>query len=338
MQPAPGSPAPPATSPQRHGPAGPEGPTPAFLPIDKAGGAGGPAAAGSYGMRSGVWRVRAGTGALWLLIALAAAGGLRSLFSSGPAHPTNAATMASAAASAAGFAQLFVATYLESGAGQAGRLHRFYPGPIDLAGVTPEARYASRTAAVSVVPLGAGSWSITVAADVLVAAQGGYVRAGTQDYEVGVTTTRSGMVATSLPSLIAAPPAANLPALAAEHLAAPGHDAATRAVAGFLDAYLTGRDVTSTAAGALAAGGIRPITPTPFASVQLTGVAWPAYGGGRAGTGTRLVLAEVSATDSIGFTQVLEYTLQIDWHGNHWLVRQILPAGALDSGTGIAGR
>lgn len=326
MQPALAFPAPPPVTPsQDHEDPGPQDPQPASRPIETAV-AGAVAATGPHGNRSAVWRVRAGTAALWLLIALAAAGGIRSLLAGGPARPADAETLASTTASAAGFAQLFVATYLESGAGQARQLRRFYPGGIDLSGVTAEARYASHTAAVSMVPLGAGSWSITVAADVLVAGQGGYVRSGVQDYQVGVTATRNGMIATSLPSLVPAPPAPSLAALDTPPVAAPGRDAATRALAAFFGAYLTGGD-TSTATPAPAGSGIRPITPAPFASAQLTGVAWLTQGGGAA-PGRRVALAEISATDARGFKQVLEYTVRIGRHSNRWQVLQILPAGA----------
>ena len=85
-------------------------------------------------------------------------------------------------AEAGGFAEMFVAAYLEAGSGQEQAVQNFYPGPVDLQGVIPGGRYASRTATVRARTAGPGYWAVTVGAEVLVLAQGGYARGGVHYY------------------------------------------------------------------------------------------------------------------------------------------------------------
>ena len=142
--------------------------------------------------------VRLATVCLWLLIVLAAAGGLRALLAR-DVDPQPVGSPAEAVA-VAGFAELFVAAYLSAGSGQEQALRPYYQGPLDLTGVTPSARYAARTTAVEVAHLGSGPWVVNVGAEVLSADGGGYVPAGTHYYRVKVASRGGRFVATALPA------------------------------------------------------------------------------------------------------------------------------------------
>jgi hypothetical protein len=267
--------------------------------------------------------VRLATAVLWLLIALAAAGGIRALLSNGtsPAAPK-------AADEAGGFAEMFVAAYLEAGSGQEQAVQAFYPGPGDLEGVSPGSRYASRTATVGSRPVGPDYWAMTVGAEILVLGQGGYTRDGVHYFRVGVKIGPRGFVATSLPSEVPAPPAGALPGLALPHLGMPGGDAPTDAVRRFFDAYLAGRgDLGSVAApdSRLAA-----LVPPPFGATALVGIA---FGPGGL-PGARLVRAEIAGIDAGGSKEILDYSLRIASRRGRWVVKEILPAAPLASGPG----
>lgn len=286
--------------------------SPALLPGD-----GGPrlieAVRKRRAVRSGMhqaWRVRVATACLWALIALAATGGLRSLIA--PPPPAAPTRTSPAAAGPVGFAELYVAAYLEAGAGQEQSLKPFYGGHIDLQSVAPSSRYASRTAAVAAAETAPGYWAITVGAEVLVAAQGGYVRSGTHYFQVGVLAGPGGVVATSLPGEVPAPPAVAPPQLDVPALGMPQDDPVSKAVSRFLGAYLSG--------GGDPGGGIRAITPPPFASVSLTGIAASPPGP----TGRRTVLAEVAGTDAGGLREILDYSLRIMPRQDGWAVEAVL--------------
>jgi hypothetical protein len=275
-----------------------------------------------------LWRVRAGRTILWVLIALAAAGGLRSL-RMGPstgASGTGAATLAS---DAGGFAQSFVGTYLAAGAGQESSLRAFYPGPVNLAGVGPATRYVARTAVVSTQALTRGYWAITVAADVLAQAPGGYQDQGTSYYRTGIARSGASFVATSLPSLVPAPAPGPPPRLATPVPSAGAGGPADPAVTQYLDAYLTGQGEPGPPAGGTP---VPPLSPSPFVSATVVALSLGATRGGPGGRRTRLAEVEVSGTDGAGREEILGYTLSLATpvgHGQPWTVQAILPAPAL---------
>src|SRR5207245_2067401 len=74
------------------------------------------------------WKVKVATAGLWVLIALAGAGGLRALVWKG--SPAAASLPAAAPAGVAGFAEMYVAAYLEAGAGQEQTLRSYYPAAV----------------------------------------------------------------------------------------------------------------------------------------------------------------------------------------------------------------
>lgn len=265
------------------------------------------------------WKVKVATAGLWILIALAGAGGLRALVWGGTqaAAPGSKAVPTAASAGIAGFAEMYVAAYLEAGAGQEHALRPYYPETVDLHDVTPSGRYAARTAAVASSESAPGYWAVTVGAEVLVAAQGGYVRAGTHYYRVGVMSASGPLVATSLPAEVPAPTPTSLPPLGLGHLSAPSGDAPTTAVAHFFDAYLAGQGNPGP--------GLSPVTPPPFVSVALMGIAV----GPSDHSGVRTVRAEVAGTDARGLKAILDYSLQIADPSGGWVVTAVLPAAPL---------
>ncbi len=261
------------------------------------------------------WKVKVATAALWVLIALAGAGGLRALVWRGALAP--APGPAAAPASVAGFAEMYVAAYLEAGAGQEQTLRPYYPAAVDLHDVIPSSRYVARTAAVASSEPSPGYWAITVGAEVLVAARGGYVRAGTHFYRVGVMSATGPLVATSLPAEVPAPTPTALPRLRAGHLAPPSGDASSAAVRQFFDAYLAGH--------AEPGAGLRAVTPPPFSSVAVTGIAMSPSGQ----SGVQTVQAEVVGTDAGGLKTVLDYSFQLAERNGAWVVTSLLPAAPL---------
>jgi len=226
-------------------------------------------------------------------------------------------------AEAGGFAEMFVAAYLEAGSGQEQAVQNFYPGPADLQGVTPGSRYASRMATVRARTAGPGYWAVTVGAEVLVLAQSGYARGGVHYYQVGVRAGPGGLVATSLPSEVPAPPLGALPGPALPRLGPPGGDAPTEVVRRFFDAYLAGRgDLGSVVARG---SGLTALTPPPFGSTALAGIAFGPSGS----PGARAVRAEIAGTDAGGLKEVLDYSLRIASRRGRWVVEEVLPATPL---------
>ena len=262
-----------------------------------------------------VWKVKLATAGLWVLVALAGAGGLRALVWGGP--PAPASGPAAAPAAVAGFAETYVAAYLEAGAGQDQTLRPYYPAAVDLHDVIPRSRYAARTAAVASSEPSPGYWAITVGAEVLVAAEGGYVRAGTHFYRVGVMSATGPLVATSLPAEVPTPTPTALPPLRFGHLAPPSGDAPSAAVQQFFDAYLAGHGEPG--------AGLRAVTPPPFTSVAVTGIAMGPSGQSSVQTAE----AEVVGTDAGGLKTVLDYSLQLAERNGAWAVTSLLPAAPL---------
>jgi len=261
------------------------------------------------------WKVKVAATALWVLVALAGAGGLRALVWA----PSPAAGTAPTAvpAAIAGFAEMYVAAYLEAGAGQEQSLRPYYPGPVDLHDVVPASRYAARTAAVASSEPSPGYWAVTVGAEVLVAAQGGYVRAGTHFYRVGVMSATGPLVATSLPAEVPAPTPTSVPQLRLGHLAPPSRDASRPAVQQFFDAYLAGRGEPG--------AGLRAVTPPPFTSVAVTGIAMSPS----SQSGVQTMQAEVVGSDAGGLKTVLDYSFQLAERNGAWVVTSLLPAAPL---------
>jgi hypothetical protein len=111
--------------------------------------------------------------------------------------------LGAAPAGAEGFAELYVSAYLE---GAAKAVRTFYPEAPALDAVPEGERYVARAAAVRIRATGRDSWVVTVGAEVLVAAEGGYRRDGIHYFEAAIARSREGYAATSLPTEVWGPP------------------------------------------------------------------------------------------------------------------------------------
>ena len=118
-----------------------------------------------------------------------------------------------------GFAEMYLSTLLtQAGAGREDLLVPYLGYPPDLEGVEPGTWYVTQTAVWSVDPTGPEAWRVLVAATQLGLQEGGYAVAGTFFYEVDIEQTPAGLRATTLPTLVAAPPSTALPAPPMSHV------------------------------------------------------------------------------------------------------------------------
>jgi hypothetical protein len=109
----------------------------------------------------------------------------------------------------AGFAELFVSTFLGSGEGEEGALATFMGGetPDALAGTVAGDWFASSTSTVSVVEIGDGRWRVTVAAALLrrSAKANEYAALGVRFFDLEVVQSGSGLTAPGLPWMVPSP-------------------------------------------------------------------------------------------------------------------------------------
>ena len=282
-----------------------------------------PEATTSHGLASTTRAMHLG---LWALLALAALGGLRALVAPAARAAPPAPKPPAPTVGAEGFAELYVAAFVAAGQGTEDSLRPYFPQTVELRDVRPGALYVARTATVEARSVGERYWAVTVAAEVLSSGADGYRPLGTRFYQVGVAgSADGGLVATSLPAQVPAPPGAKPPPLEAGSLEDPRpDDAVSEAVTRFAQAFLTG-------AGELVRyvapdANLRPVQPAPFTSVRLTRI------GARDMPGpdkAQQVVAELRATDSAGRVEFLQYALELAQRAGRWEVRALLPAPPL---------
>ncbi|HVX17440.1 MAG TPA: hypothetical protein VHA73_05350 [Acidimicrobiales bacterium] len=230
---------------------------------------------------------------------------------------------------AGGFAELFVASYLQAGAGAETTLAPFVGGTIDVAAMTPGSLYVPRTAVVAAEPAGPGYWRVTVAADVLEDVSGSYVAAGVRYFEVGVTSGPSGLAVAAPPAEVPAPPHSPAPALAAPALQPPmATDPIDGVLSEFFSGLLCGGDVSRLASPGAP---IVAVAPPAFDKAVLTGVA--VWGSGSA----RLAAAAVQGSTKAGSVVVLRYEVGLALRAGRWEVSSLTGAPTLASRQGDAG-
>lgn len=212
-------------------------------------------------------------------------------------------------AGAAGFAELYVIAYLS---GDGDELSRFYPGAPSLESMTAGAHVARHAAAVESVTVDDGYWLVTVAADVLDLTDAGYVAAGLSYFRVGVVDDGGRLVAVSLPSRVAAPPARPAPP---RSLAAIGGEPAapvSALIGDFLEALLTdGRDISMYVA---ADSGITAIRPAPYQAIAVRGL-------GEFEDGS--VLTTVDAQTTSGAIDTMQYVVRVEDRGGELAVAEL---------------
>lgn len=277
---------------------------------------------GWLGRPAPVWRTRAVTVGLWLLVAGGPAVGLAALAADRPPSPTPARSTPPPAAAAEGrgvegFARLFVARWLAGG-----ELDPFYLDGGDRPG-RPVRAWATHTAAVAVQPQTSGYWAVTVAAEVLEAdPDGGWRAGGLRYFQVGVVDDDGGLVAAGLPAPTAPPTARSAPPLAAGRWGLPAGGPVEETAVRFLEALLTGsgpldRYVTP-------ANDVRAVDPPPYTTVRLVRTADAEVDGGR------LLLVEAAAADTAGRTQLVQYALTLVQRDGRWEVATVHPAPPLE--------
>lgn len=143
---------------------------------------------------------------LWMLICSSAVSGFLALvLVRAPSGVPSAAPVTPAGLE--GFAELSVSAFVE---GSEAAVRSLFAGvalsPVPDLGRAGD-RFVARAAAVAIRRTGGDAWRVTVGAEVLVAAEGGYRRDGTHWFEVSVSRSAGGYVATSLPNEVLAPTA-----------------------------------------------------------------------------------------------------------------------------------
>ncbi|MBV7674148.1 conjugal transfer protein [Streptomyces halstedii] len=283
----------------------------------------------------------------------------------GPAPTASAATAPSAAGAqgAAGYAELFVAAYLEAGEGDQAALAAYYPGAsgLRLEG-TPGRVRGEQLAVVRLRQAGHGIWSVTVAARVTAKAspsskasaesqsggdgQGAAAAAVStvRYFQVPVATTTAtvtlanpattpapaaaGYTALAMPAEVGAPAQIKAPALVYGPMrpALPS-DPRTQAVTEFLSAYLTGAGELDRY---LAPGTkLTAITPAPYTGIAVDTLAIEGEKGSEPvtavpGDGTRLrLLAAVRATGHDDVRLPLTYALTLMARAGRWEIASL---------------
>lgn len=264
--------------------------------------------------QAGVWRGRVVTAGLWGLVCLAAIGGTAGLVRPSGAPVVVAAPAAEPAASAAvmGTAEWAVRTVLPAETADAAGMAVAAPGRRESVVVDQAVRVVSATAIAAVSGEREGSWTVTVAAQVVVAPTGPLVW---WFLTVGVVDTDTGPVVVSDPALISAPGAAVGRVELAGSLRPPDDsDAAVATTVSFLTALLSG----DPAVGRWTAPGFDVPYPAVgaevFADVTVERVATTM------GEESRSVRAEVTATTASDGVVHLAYEVQVQVRSGRWEV------------------
>lgn len=304
---------------------------------------------------------------VWGLIVLGpllgAAAYLSAPAEAGPAQtkPAQAAPATPGAQGAAGFAQLFVAAYIEAGEGDQAKLAAYYPEAtgLRLEG-DPGRRRGEQLAVVRLRQTDRGVWSVTVAARVTGTkspanasesdrpddegdAKAAVARA-VRYFQVPVAAAptaggASGYAALAMPAEVAAPERIQAPALVYGPMrpALPG-DPRTQAVTEFLTAYLTGAGELDRY---LAPGTqLTAIAPAPYTGIAVDSLAIEGEKGTEPvttvpGDGTKLRL--LVALRATGYDEVrvpLTYALTLKARAGRWEIASLdgAPAPATPAG------
>lgn len=277
---------------------------------------------------------------IWVVIAAGPLLGSAALLSSASPSPgatkTPQQTRQASDTGPSGFAQLFVAAYLEAGEGAEKSLAPYYAGSVALTHA-PGTRTATRTAAIASHEISPGYWSVTVAASIAAkTSKDSYRDAGVQYYRVAIqalgprsaggttdTGTAVGYTAVALPAQVAAPEALTPGGLGYGTSRGIGtSDPATQTAAAFLAAFLAGNGELDryTSPGVE----VQPVIPAPYTEVKISGVednsgdsadqSVPADGS------KRQLLVAVDATDSDGNVFPLAYALTLQARAGRWEV------------------
>ncbi|NBH06022.1 conjugal transfer protein [Amycolatopsis sp. SID8362] len=278
------------------------------------------------------WRgaTRCGGRALAWLAVLAgpvlAVAGLVVLQSAGAPPMRDGGAPASSAAPA-GWAEMYVRSWLSATRDDSAGVETFFPAGVKLQRA-PGTQVPIDTAVVSEVSPDAGSWSVVVVADVLVLQSDGKRRASLLCAQVAMTGAEGAYVATSLPSPVACPGTLGAVDPAYDEAVDPAGPIG-QSVAGFLAAYLAGQGQLDRFVSPGAS--LAPPSPAPFAAVQLTELkTHEKFEPGQAarptdGTAVHL-LVRAGAFDATGQTTPVDYALTLVARAGRWEINRIDPA------------
>ena len=278
------------------------------------------------------WKVKLLQSAILAVVLIGAATGPLALLQA--ARSARAGTGAATAAppspvAASGFAELFVAAWLNQGdPDHPDTLAAFdpYVTAEDLTGMVPGQLYAARTVTIDATPAGPDYWAITVAAEVLQSVKGSLRPVGTRYYGVGVQVAGGRFIATSLPEQIKPPSTSDkLPTLWVEDMAAPTPgDPFADTLTQFFTAMLTGHGELERYVDPQS--GLVVLDPAPYASVVLR-----AYGQTPFGPNQAVAKAQVAAKDAAGHITILEYWLDLEQTQGRWEVERLHRAAPIAS-------
>ena len=277
---------------------------------------------------SDVTLARGSAALLWVLIFLAAMGGLAAwLRPTDDPDPAPAVSDEAGAASgqavvvASGFAERYVTAYLEAG-NEGDRLTPFL-------GYTPELPGTARPTstglsapvrAVGIEPAADDYWSVTVAV--------GWT-GQERFWQVAVDLRDGSPNAVGLPAAVAGPPAPERSSLDVSMTQPALDDPMVESAAGFLGAYLCGQ---AELARFLSPGlTLAPAEPAVCAEVEI--IRWGVVEGDEADSRTVVLDAQFDATadpDSELTPRVATYTLLMASRDDRWEIADILPAPPLD--------
>ncbi|PVC81994.1 conjugal transfer protein [Streptomyces sp. CS014] len=254
------------------------------------------------------------------------------------------------AAGPAGFAELFVAAFVQAGKGSEASLQPYFPGVRDVSLASEAgAHRASRLAAVRVKEVSDGYWSVTVATHVTASGEeqekdrpaaqeervgpGGVLRY----FQVPVKEVGGGaLVAAALPAEVSAPPVGEAAQLAYGPMyEAPRSAALVQTLQAVFGAYLAGGGELDRylSPGVV----VSPVSPAPYAAVTVqrlaeAGVTDPFEG--QSGTPRdgqrRRLLVQVEATAVSGAGWPLTYAVELRARDGRWEVAALGAAPVLE--------
>ncbi|WP_157877464.1 conjugal transfer protein [Streptomyces odonnellii] len=276
---------------------------------------------------------------------------------SAPSGPATVIERGEGATGPAGFAEMYVAAYLDAGEGSEEELAVFYPdaASLDLSGPAGAVR-VQRVAAVGVKDVSVQYWTVTVAVRVLqpspqngaqqdegqVEASGAVKEVAQQRYfQVAVFARKAGgqdLVATTLPAEVASPTAGEGPGLEYGSVrAATGSDPAVGTLRAFFGAQLAGQGEVSryVSPGAV----LDAVRPAPYRQVRITQIAVAGRDsdvpelGDPQGAEVAQLLVQVEAQRPDGVVRPLAYAVDLRGRDGRWEVAAVGGAPLLATGT-----
>lgn len=282
------------------------------------------AAGGLWKPRARAWlseetRVRCAAAVLWLLIAIAALGGVVGLVRPAPAPAgrqdggDSSAVTVSEAWAAGGFGVRAVSAYLApQESGESEDAFGAFMGD-ELAGTEREAPAGPPVAVAEVDRVGVGYWAVTVAAG----------EAGREQFwRVGVASRNGRLVATGHPTPVPATPVGERPDLAvASWEAPPTDDPRVETVTGWMAAYACGQgDVSRWLAPSVR---LDAVTPPLCSEARLE--RWGTQPDGD----DRVVVVTEAVLDPGALEQRVTFALALRRRDGRWEVTELLPAPPL---------